>query len=447
MSVSPLDADAKSEGGWKAGVAAADITPKESIWLAGYALRDRPSEGVLQNIHVKALALQDSGGDVSVLVTSDLVGITRSMAEEVARQAREKFGVSRDRLILSASHTHSAPVTGDALHLFYDLDARQKALTNQYTRRVLGQMIEVIGASIERLSPVKLAFDYGLAGFAVNRRRAAAGKRHLPGPVDHDVPVLSVRDERGNLRAVAFGYACHATALSGYQINGDYPGFAQEEIEKAHPGATALFVAGCGADANPLPRVRGEITKNAIDLAANYGRILGNAVDLVLRGEMRPLDGPLKTAWREINLPLQPAPTRQQLNAKVQRAGEAFERRQYDFLIRKLDRDGRLPDHYAYPLQVWQFGRGLTLIAMAGEPVSDYSLRFKAQYGWDDVWVAGYCNDLPGYIPSLRVLREGGYEGGEGMPGVGLPAPFSAEIEDLISGEVDHLIKRTTVRE
>ena len=70
-----------------------------------------------------------------------------------------------------------------------------------------------------------------------------------------------------------------------------------------------------------------------------------------------------------------------------------------------LDRDGKLPDRYAYPVQVWQFGGGLTFIALAGEPVVDYSLRFKGRYGWDQVWVAGYCNDLPSYIPSLRVLR------------------------------------------
>lgn len=434
---------AKGEVGWRAGVARVNITPREQIWLAGYAFRDRPSEGVLQDIYVKALALQDARGNISVIVTSDLIGISRSMAEAIARRSEERFKIPRDRLILNASHTHSSPVAGDALHLFYGMDAAQRAVSERYTRRLLDQMVETIGDSIKQLAPAELAFGQGLAGFAVNRRRAAPGKRHLPGPVDHDVPVLSVRDGKENLRAVVFGYACHATSLSGYQISGDYPGFAQEEVEKAHPGVTAMFVAGCGADANPLPRIRGALTEKAIALTATYGRLLAAAVELVLQSEMRPLDGPLKTAWQHVDLPFQQLPSREQLRAKLEKASDDFGRRQFKYLISVLDRDGKLPDRYAYPVQVWQFGSGLTFIALAGEPVVDYSLRFKGRYGWDQVWVAGYCNDLPSYIPSLRVLREGGYEGGEDMTMVGLPGPFSSAIEEIIAEKVDEMVRRT----
>lgn len=436
-------ASARGAAGWKAGVAEVNITPREQIWLAGYAFRNRPSEGVLQDIYAKALAVQDARGSVVVLVTSDLVGISRSMADEIARRAKEKFNLPRDRLVLNASHTHSAPVAGEALHLFYDMNNAQKAVTEKYTRKLLDQIVELIGESIKRLTPAELAFGQGLAGFAVNRRRAAPGKRHLPGPVDHDVPVLRVRDGQGNLRAVVFGYACHPTSLSGYQINGDYPGFAQEEIEKAHPGATAMFVAGCGADANPLPRIREALTEKSIGLAATYGRILAAAVELALQSEMQQLDGSLKTAWQQVDLPFQQLPSREQLSAKLAKASDDFGRRQFRYLLAVLDRDGKLPDRYAYPVQVWQFGEGLTFIALAGEPVVDYALRFKGRYGWDKVWVAGYCNDLPSYIPSRRVLAEGGYEGGEGMPGVGLPTAFNPIVEEIIADKVDELIRRT----
>lgn len=438
-----LATSARGEGGWRAGVAIVNITPKEPIWLAGYAFRDRPSEGALQDIYAKALALQDARGNISILVTSDLVGISRSMAEAISRRAEKRFNIPRDRLILNASHSHSSPVAGEALHLFYDMDANQRAVTERYTRQLLDQMVDVIGESIKQLAPAELAFEQGLAGFAVNRRRAAQEKRHLPGLVDHDVPVVSVRGAKGNLRAVVFGYACHATSLSGYQISGDYPGFAQAEIEKAHPGTAAMFVAGCGADANPLPRIRGAISEKSISLAATYGHLLATAVELVLQSEMKPLDGPLKTAWQYVDLPFQQLPTREQLRTKLEKAVDSFGRRQFNYLISMLDRDGKLPDRYPYPVQVWQFGNSLTFIALAGEPVVDYSLRFKGQYGWDRVWVAGYCNELPGYIPSLRVLREGGYEGGEGMTGVGLPGPFSSAIEEIIAEKVDELVQRT----
>jgi hypothetical protein len=107
-----------------------------------------------------------------------------------------------------------------------------------------------------------------------------------------------------------------------------------------------------------------------------------------------------------------------------------------------LERDGRLPDRYPYPVQVWQFGRDLTFLALAGEVVVDYSLRFKNLYGWNNTWVAGYSNDVFAYIPSLRVLREGGYEGGGAMIGYGQPGPFGAAVEETIAEKVDEVVRR-----
>jgi hypothetical protein len=93
-------------------------------------------------------------------------------------------------------------------------------------------------------------------------------------------------------------------------------------------------------------------------------------------------------------------------------------------------------------VQVWQFGSGLTLIALGGEMVVDYALRFKAEYGWEDTWVAGYSNDVMGYVPSLRVLKEGGYEGGDAMVNYGRPGPWGETVEDAIAGKVAELVAR-----
>src|SRR5262249_15285394 len=128
----------------------------------------------------------------------------------------------------------------------------------------------------------------------------------LKGPVDHDVPVLKVTGSDGKLKAVAFGYACHATVLGFYQWCADYPGFAQTQLEQSHPGAVALFWAGCGADQNPLPR-------RTVELAQQYGGQLASAVDEVLSGSTKPISGELSTTYQEIDLPLDTLPTREQL--------------------------------------------------------------------------------------------------------------------------------------
>ena len=434
-------AEAQTE--FRAGAARVKVTPSESIWLSGYAGRTKPSEGVLQDIFVKALAIQDGGGSPAVIVTSDLQGLDVAMIAEIAGRVQKQFGVTRDRLVLNYSHNHSAPVTGQVLHLYYDLAPDQKAKVDAYTSWLVDRIVEVIGQSVHNLAPAKISFNQGLAGIAVNRRRARPGGRSLTGPVDQDVPVLSVRTPEGELRAILFGYSCHTTALSGYQIGGDYAGVAQQQLEKMHPSATALFVQGCGGDANPLPRLMNSDSPEAVELAMMYGKILARAVDIVLGGEMAALEGPLRTAYDVIQVPFQKPPSKAALQARLAQATTAGKRRQIQYLLDTLERDGKLQEQHPYPIQVWRFGSGLRFIALTGESVVDYCLRFKKEYGVDDTWVAGYKNELLSYIPSLRVLREGGYEGVEDMDEYGLPAPYSFAVEELIAQKVDELVRAT----
>jgi hypothetical protein len=279
-----------------------------------------------------------------------------------------------------------------------------------------------------------LSFGQGLAGIGVNRRRVSI--RGLPGPVDQDVPVLAVREPDGKLRAVLAGYACHATVLSDYQIGGDWPGYFKEEFERAHPGAEAMFVAGCGADINALPR-------NTVDLARKYGQILAAAVDQVIRGKMTPVAGPIAAAVDTVDLPFAPAPTRAQLQAELKDPNPT-RRNNAAQLLKVLDSGAQLPDHYPYSIQLWQFGGALRWIVLSSEVVVDYALRLKGRYGWNDTWVSAYANDFCGYMPSLRVLKEGGYEGGEAMAGQGHPGPWGERVEELIVAKVEELVKRTS---
>ncbi|MGH9718947.1 MAG: hypothetical protein ACRD8O_01940, partial [Bryobacteraceae bacterium] len=125
------------------------------------------------------------------------------------------------------------------------------------------------------------------------------------------------------------------------------------------------------------------------------------------------------------------------------KGADGSRRRHALYLLSVLKKEGRLPDRYPYPIEVWRFGGGLKLIALGGEVVADYSLRFKSQYGWKDTWVAAYSNDVFAYIPSLRVLREGGYEGGGAAVPYGLPGPFAENIEEVIVRKVDELMRAT----
>lgn len=424
--------------GWQAGVAKADITPVESAPLAGYGGKTRMSGRVEHPIWLKALALKDDSGALSVLVTADLVGLSTKMVDKITASALAKHGLPRERLILNTSHNHSCPVTEDVLWLYYEFTPDEAAAKDRYTALVYAKYEEVIAAAIAGLAPAELSFEQGLAGVAVNRRRSRGPEsRALGGQVDQDVPVLCVKSGQA-IRAVVFGYSCHTTALGGLSINGDYAGFAQLELEKSLPGSVAMFVQNCGGDANPLPRIRGRDLE-ATELASMYGRILAEAVRQVLSGKMTALTGPLRAAYGETELFLQEGLPLEELKQRAPNL-TGMPKREFEHFIRQHETLGSPPDRVKYPVHVWNFGPELTFIALTGETVVDYSLKFKAAKGWNTTWVCGYNNDLLSYVPSLRVLKEGGYEGTTGMFEYGHRAPYTETVEDQITRQVEKLL-------
>lgn len=424
---------------WRAGVATANITPAQSMWMSGYGSRDHPSEGKLTDLWAKALVLEDGDGQRIAAVTLDLVGLDRQTELAVRNRIDSEHGVPLANSALLCSHTHTGPVVGSNLRAMYRIDDQQWALVDAYTAKLIDDVVAAVGAAIDDLEPARLTWGTGETDFAVNRRNnrepdvpTLREQGLLEGPVDHDVPVLAVYSG-DELKAVLFGYACHATVLSFYQWSGDYPGFAQIDVEESHPGTVALFWAGCGADQNPLPR-------RTPELAMQYGRRLADAVEEVLQQEMRPIAGDLATAYAEINLNFASLPARGELEAKLE-SDDRFDVGLAEHLLKQWDANGGLSQTYPYPIQTWRLGDGPTWITLGGEVVVDFSLRLKSELGPDNVWVAGYANDVMAYIPSLRVLREGGYEGATAMRYYGQPSAWAEDVEELIVGEVHRQVR------
>jgi len=244
-----------------------------------------------------------------------------------------------------------------------------------------------------------------------------------------------VKDTKNALKAVLFGYACHSTTLGFYQFCGDYSGFAKRYLEEAHPGVTALFMAGCGGDQNPYPR--GEL-----ELCKQHGRALANGVETALQTNARAVRGPLRAALEDVVLTFAPPPGREQLEKEAQ-SKDKWERQHAEALLDELKKTGEIRTTYPVPVQVVRFGDDLLLVALPGEVVVDYSLRLKSELAGPAVWVAGYSNDVFGYLPSLRVIEEGGYEGGGAMRYTTFPGPLAKPVEELVVEKVHELVKKT----
>jgi hypothetical protein len=434
---------AKPAGALKAGLAATVITPVKPVWMAGYASRKKPSEGKLQDLYAKALAIDDAAGDRVVIVTTDLLGFPGAMAERIAQRAQKQFKLTRNRLFLNSSHTHTGPVLSDSLVGAYDLNAEQKAAIIAYSEALELKVVDLIGAALRDLSPAKLSFGIGSAQFAMNRRQQTPDGMRIgvnrDGVVDRDVPVLRVESPQGKVRGILFGYACHNTTLTGefYEFSGDYAGYAQQAVEKAFPGAIALFIAGCGADINPYPRSK-------LELANQHGEELANAVDQTIKGQMSPVTGRVRTAFDHAMLPFAPPPAKEEFQARL-KDQNLFRRLHAERMLARIEKDGKLMSEYPDPVQVVRIGDDFTLIGLGGEVVTDYSLRLKRELG-GKVWVAGYSNDLFAYVPSARMFKEGGYEVIDSMIYYDKPGSFAPEIEEKIISKVHELIRKTTVK-
>ncbi|MBM4019788.1 MAG: hypothetical protein FJ288_15955 [Planctomycetes bacterium] len=431
---------------WKAGLAKVRITPDRPVWMQGYGARTKPSEGILHDLCAWALALEDASGGRAVLVAADLIGMPASAAKMVADEARRRYGLPRDRLMLAFSHTHGGPSVTNLLRVLANprMTPEQQRDVDDYTRGLVDKVAALVGEALADLRPARLSAGQGEAPFAANRRQKTEKGYVIgvnpDGPTDHTVPVLRVDGDDGRLRAVVFLYACHNTTLGAniYEFHGDYAGFAESALEARHPGAAAMFMTGCGGDSNPYPR-------GTLDLARQHGETLAGAVDAVLSGAMRPVHGPLRTAFGTVDLPFAPPPDREALQAQTTDKN-LFVQWHARELLAILDRDGRLPATYPAPVHVWRFGKDMMIVALGGEVVVDYALRLKKELGPGGLWVAGYCNDVFAYVPSRRVLEEGGYEAGGAMTYYGHPGPFATEVEETLVRGVHDLVARTRGR-
>ncbi len=426
--------------GWKAGVSRVVITPEQPLWMAGYANRTHPSEGKLVDLWAKALSLEDEKGKQVVLVTADLVGIPKALSDHIRDQLASKFHLSRSQIIINTSHTHSGPVLTNALVDIYPIVADQQQKIDQYTNKLGDKIVNLVGDAMHSMQPVQVYAGNGVTRFQVNRRNndesTLSRQIELNGPNDYAVPVIKVVNNTGKLIAITFGYACHNTVLSGYKFSGDYAGFAQLELEKAYPGATALFIQGCGANQNPLPR-------RTVALAQQYGQELAASVRRVLNEDMRLLAPQLATAYSEIELPLNKAPTKEELLKKAGESSEGYQKRWATRLLKKIEGGDSLRKSYPYPVQVWKLG-DQPIFILGGEVVIEYAIELKRIFG-QGIFVLGYSNDVMAYIPNSAILREGGYEGASSQIVYGLPGTWASNIEIDILQEVMKLAKQAEV--
>lgn len=429
------------------GVAGVDVTPGYPVRLTGYGGRKTESEGVASRLKVKALALGGDGAmPTTVLMTVDNCGVPGAVVEAVAARLA-RAGVVRERLAVCSTHTHCAPslVGNLSFILATPPSPEERRRVERYTAELTDAMEKAALDALAARKPGRLAWARGSVGFAFNRRMLKDGRwvgfgRNTEGPVDRSLPVLRVTDPDGTVRAVVAGYACHCTTLGGEfnRVCAEWAGYACEAIEGEFPGAVALVVIGCGADADPQPR-------RGLEDARAHGTAVAREVGRLVGGPMTPLGNRIDTAIRWVDVPFGPVPSRDRFAERAKRPGQegAYARA----MVERIDRGERLPTRLRYPVQVWSFDTDLAVAFLGGEVVVDYALRLARECDGSRLWVVAYANDVPCYIASKRVLSEGGYEADASMIYYGQPTRLAPEAEDVIVRTVRALLPKPIARD
>lgn len=423
------------------GTAKVDITPDYPVRLAGYAGRRDEVAKVAQRIHVRALAIGDeaSGGPV-LLINVETCGFPADLVENVCRRIRDKAGLPRERIAVCSTHTHSAPwVVGYAPFISQDpVPAEHRAHLERFRRELEDEIVEAGLEALKNRQPATLAWGRGRVDFAANRRVLKQGAWRgfgvqPDGPTDRRLPVLVARNSEGTPIAVLVGYACHCTTLGGnyMEIAGDWAGFAQEYIEADFPDATALVIIGCGADANPEPRGKFEYCKQ-------HGEAVRKEVARLLKQDLKPIQGEIRCRFDQISLPLGKLPEREEWEKQAKTGGARGQLARH--FLKMLDEGKTIPTEVEYPIGTWTFADSLAFVFLGGEVVVDYAIRIDREFDPDRIWTVAYANDIPCYIPSRRILKEGGYEADSSMIYYAKPTRFDPAVEDRIIDTIQRLL-------
>jgi hypothetical protein len=403
-------------GGWRAGVGEEKITPPMGSAMAGFSARKGGAQGVHDDLHVRALVVESGGAGIA-LVTADLVGVGKQLTGEIRAEASRRTGIPAERILISATHTHSGPVVDAAYGRFFT-GAAVAAIEQAWRSR----QPALIGAGA--------ATHRGWVG--MNRRRLEAGFS----PVDKQIPILKVCDASGKVLAVVFNYSCHPACLGpdSLLISADWPYFTGERIRaKLGSDVRVLFFQGTEGNVNTgysagLSAIGVPIPTRNLGYAQEVGEVLADAILARLPEIATEPDGVLGARRSEVKLeyylPMSPADAEAALEraraevkrleaagapvvqVQAARVNQAFAGYARDRTARNLKAGGR---EYAAEIQAFRIGDA-GFAGFPGEFFVEIGLEVKRRSPLATTFCLGLANESIGYVPVAEAYPEGGYE-------------------------------------
>jgi hypothetical protein len=383
---------------WSVGYAEADITPSKGyVQMSGFG-RERYAQGVQVPLLTQTLVLRDQNGHTSVLITADISGFDRVMSEALRRTIAQKHSVPPENIMLNASHTHWGPAV--RFHATY--------------------------------APKDGLITWG---------------PYQAGSFDGHTPILRIKRDQKPRQLLVVGHGCHPTSSGGIEKwSADYPGAMRNCLAKQLPDTKAIFVQGCGGDAKI---VHNDSETGKLVFAADpeqswrAGEKLAKVVlEHLQKGPMIPLGGQLACSLARGQLSYGERWSKEE----IERQALGARRHYMTWIARQFLAQPDRSESYRYDVQVWKLGNQLTIFGMEGEVCSPWGPMLRSMARTEQAMVIGYVTNVDAYIPDKRIVREGGYEGGEAQKFF-LPGPFTENIDSEIKQIVTKALDTAMVQE
>lgn len=401
-----------------AGAAIVEVTPSIGCAMSGFVARSSPATGVHDPITVRAVCVDDTA-----IVTVDVVGLHEDFCAAVAR----RVSLPEANVRVHATHTHGGPASVPG-RLGGPVDLGWLARLEQ-------ACVDAVEVALGSRRPARLLAGYG-ADVEVARNR-----RRPDGPVDHSLPVAQLVDLDGQPIAVLASYACHPVVLGADNtlLTADYPGVVRQVIERRFPGAVAVFLTGCAGDANT-----GHAASASVSLQANSSRTFAAAAstgttiaEAILAAHLDPADGPIHSAVAHIELSIDTDPLVDVANWQGLAEDPATDPATAALMRCWIDwapLSNLAPTTWTARVGHFRWGT-IRILTLPGEPFAHTALTLRATLTDTPgaLFIAGYTDGCPGYLPPACEHPHGGYEVEEAHRYYNLPGPFTPSSPDHLT--------------
>lgn len=409
----------------RAGAAAVDITPEKFPVIVNGGFLENTADRVHDRLYARCLIL-DSGSDPLAIVIVDNCLMPRDLLDEAKRLAHEKTGIRSDRILISATHTHSAPSVMGALGTDADPD---------YPRFLIGRIAEGIGLAAKNLEPARIGWAVAQAPEHTNCRRWILrpdrirtdpfGERTVrammhpgyqnpdflgpAGPIDPDISLLSVQSARGKPIALLANYSMHYFGAAA--ISADYYGrFARKlteliGAEKASPPFVAVMSQGTSGDLHWMDYSQPPKSIGIDAYAEELAEIAHEAYQKIAYRQQLPLTMSERMLTLRRRLPDEKRlawakDVVKGLEGRKPKTHPGIYAREQLFLVEKPVRELKL--------QVLRIG-DLAIAAIPCEVFGITGLKIKSQSPLTPTFAMELANGADGYIPPPEQHKLGGY--------------------------------------